>query len=84
MARAHAEMDRVQWSELTDGEYRGCWIALDDARYDLGSRQPVDGRFVDADEDLAALCARLQSSERGGCSVHYCDDGGSGIRRSPA
>lgn len=83
MGGSSAGSGRVLWSDLlNDSEYRGMWIALDSARYDSSGRNPVDGIVVDADEDLAALCSRIQAREQQGCSIHYCDDGGSGIRRA--
>ena len=53
--------------------YRGCWVALDNCRYD-GSHQPVEGDVVDSDEDLAELCGRLHEASRSKCIILYCDD----------
>ncbi|HOT08960.1 MAG TPA: hypothetical protein PK710_04270 [Polyangiaceae bacterium] len=53
--------------------YRGCWVALDNCRYD-GSHQPVEGDVVDSDEDLAELCGRLHEASRGKCIILYCDE----------
>ncbi|MBW2524014.1 MAG: hypothetical protein JRI23_07560 [Deltaproteobacteria bacterium] len=84
MGRSDADGPRMRWADLVKSdEYRGLWVALEDVRYDSTNRQPLEGNVVDADEDLAALCARIGSRELSGCSIHYCDDGGSGIRRSP-
>jgi hypothetical protein len=83
MGRVDGDGDRVRWADLVkNDEYRGHWVALENVRYDSANRRPLEGTLVDADEDLAALCARIQSKERSGCSIHFCDDGGSGIRRS--
>jgi hypothetical protein len=55
------------------GEFRGQWIALDHCRFDRSSNQPVEGDVVDADEDLAELCARLQEASRTHCTILHCD-----------
>ena len=71
---------RMSWAELcADSRYRQRWVALDDVKYDGGS--PVDGEVVDADTDLAALCARVQTVENRSCAILFCDDKASGIRR---
>jgi hypothetical protein len=66
---------RMAWRELcqTD-EYRGRWVALDNVRYDPVTSQPIEGEVVDADEDLADLCARMRSSDRTACAILYCED----------
>ncbi len=85
MGRLNAERKRWRWSELTSHpDYRGRWVALDEVRYHGGQSQPAEGVVVDVDEDLASLCARVQSAERPSCSIVYCDEGGSGIRRAAA
>ncbi len=74
---------RVRWSELCRSpEYAGQWVALDAVRYDDGA--PIDGEIVDADGDLAALCARVQSADEHSCAILFCDGSGSGIRRAGA
>ena len=68
MPRADAKVGRVLWSQLVaSDEYRGRWVALDDVRYDELSRAPLDGCLVDVDDDVAALCARIQMREAGAC-----------------
>lgn len=72
---------RVRWSELCRSpEFAGQWVALDAVRYDDGA--PIDGEIVDADGDLAALCARVQSADEHSCAILFCDGSGSGIRRA--
>ncbi len=66
---------RVAWRELCrSDEYRGCWVALDNVRYDPATAQPVEGEVVDADEDLADLCARMRSTDRTACAILHCED----------
>jgi len=74
----------MQWSELTaKSEYRGLWVALDDVRYDTVTAKPVEGYLVDADADLAALCARLQDSDHASCSVLFCQsEANTAVRRA--
>jgi hypothetical protein len=68
------------WADLCrDSDLRGHWVALEAVRYDAG--MPVEGHVVDSDEDLAALCARIQASDHPACAILFCDDKASGIRR---
>jgi len=84
MGKSDKRGTRVRWAELCrDGEFQGSWVALDSVQHDVTSNQPFEGDLMDSDEDLGALCARVQASEHTGCVIVYCDDGGSGIRRSP-
>ncbi len=72
---------RIFWTDLCQDErYQGHWVALEGARYDSGV--PVDGQVVDVDEDLAALCARVQTADHACCAILFCDDNSSGIRRA--
>ncbi|HLK39836.1 MAG TPA: hypothetical protein VKU41_23935 [Polyangiaceae bacterium] len=66
---------RLTWPQIcrTD-EFRGRWVALDDCRYDPRTAQPTEGTVVDADEDLVALCARMQASDSKHCSILFCED----------
>ena len=81
MERAQRRGARVLWTELCkDGEFRGRWVALQGVRYDSGN--PVEGEVVDTDDDLASLCARIQSGDHAACAILYVDDKQSGIRRS--
>ncbi len=66
---------RMVWRELCrSDEYRGRWVALDNVRYDPVTSQPIEGEVVDADDDLADLCARMRSSDRTACAILHCDD----------
>ena len=70
-------------SRLNDA-YRGRWVALDDCRYDTRTAQPVEGSVVDSDEDLVALCNRMQESELSHCAILFCseeDDAPASARR---
>ena len=63
---------RVQWADLcNESDLAGHWVALDPVRYDNG--EPLDGELVDADLDLSALCARVQSVEGSTCAILYCE-----------
>ncbi len=65
---------RLTWPEIRQsGEYRGLWVALDQCRYDARTAQPVEGSIVDADEDLVALCNRMQSGDNRHCAILFCD-----------
>ncbi len=77
---SRSRSDRVRWAELCrNPELVGHWVALDAVRYEDGL--PFDGELVDVDEDLAALCARVQSADETSCAILYCDPSGSGTRR---
>ena len=66
---------RMAWWELCQlDEYRGRWVALDNVRYDPVTSQPMEGEVVDADEDLADLCARMRSTDRTACAILHCDE----------
>jgi hypothetical protein len=76
-----AQKRGVLWADLCkDGAYRGRWVALEGVRYDSGA--PMEGVVVDADDDLATLCTRVQASDYAGCAILFCDDKSSGIRRA--
>ena len=65
----------MAWGELCrSDEFRGRWVALDNVRYDPVTSQPIEGEVVDADEDLADLCARMRSTDRTACAILHCDD----------
>lgn len=49
-------------------------MALDQCRYDARTAQPVEGSVVDFDEDLVALCARMQESGSRHCAILFCDE----------
>ncbi len=65
---------RMTWPELCRSErFNGCWVALDNCRFDHITRQPVEGDLVDSDRDLAELCQRMREAGRTSCAIHYCD-----------
>ncbi len=79
MSRAFGRGERVQWDVLCHhSDFQGLWVALNAVRYDSGA--PVEGELVDVDEDLAVLCARIQSAEDTACAILYCDDKTGGAR----
>lgn len=49
-------------------------MALDNVRYDPSTSLPIEADVVDADEDLADLCARMRSADRTACAILYCDE----------
>jgi hypothetical protein len=66
---------RLTWPQIKQSDaYRGLWVALDGCRYDARTAQPVDGVVVDADEDLVALCNRMQAGDSRHCAILFCDD----------
>ncbi|HTQ46344.1 MAG TPA: hypothetical protein VMI75_26490 [Polyangiaceae bacterium] len=74
---------RLTWPQIrSSSEYRGRWVALDECRYDPRTAQPTEGTVVDADEDLVALCARMQESDSRHCSILYCEEGDEAPRSS--
>ena len=65
---------RMEWRSICQSElYQGRWVALDCVRYDPVSAQPLEGEVVDADEDLADLCARMRASDRTACAILFCE-----------
>jgi hypothetical protein len=66
---------RQTWPQIRQSEaYRGLWVALDECRYDARTAQPIEGSVVDADEDLVALCSRMQAGDNRHCAILFCDD----------
>ena len=66
---------RLNWPQIKDSEtFRGRWVALDSCRYDSRTAQPVEGTVVDSDEDLVALCSRMQESDNKHCAIVFCDE----------
>jgi hypothetical protein len=66
---------RLTWPQIKQSDaYRGLWVALDGCNYDARTAQPVDGVVVDADEDLVALCSRMQAGDSRHCAILFCDD----------
>lgn len=66
---------RMSWPEICRAEqFRGRWVALDNVRYSTGSPKPSEADVVDADEDLADLCARMRESDRTSCAILFCSE----------
>jgi hypothetical protein len=66
---------RLTWPQICrNGEFRGRWVALDRCKYDPRTAQPTEGILVDADEDLVALCSRMQASDNKHCAILFCDE----------
>jgi hypothetical protein len=65
---------RQTWPQIKQSdEYRGLWVALDECSYDARTAQPLEGSVVDADEDLVALCSRMQAGDNRHCAILFCD-----------
>ena len=63
------------WREICQSdEYRGRWVALDNVRYDPMTSMPLEADVVDADEDLADLCARMRAADHTACAILHCDE----------
>ncbi|MCL2451251.1 MAG: hypothetical protein FWD17_20080, partial [Polyangiaceae bacterium] len=43
-------------------------------QYDPRTAQPTEGTVVDADEDLVALCSRMQASDSKHCAILFCEE----------
>ena len=66
---------RLTWPQICrSSEYRGRWVALDECTYDARTAQPVEGSVVDADEDLVALCSRMQAGDSRHCAILFCEE----------
>jgi len=66
---------RMSWFEICESEdYRGCWVALDNVRYDPVTSQPLEAEVVDCDEDLGDLCARMRAADRTSCAIFHCEE----------
>ena len=66
---------RRTWQEIQlDQALAGRWVALDECSCDPDTGRPVAGVVVDADENLVALCRRLQESPGLKCAIHFCDE----------
>lgn len=71
---------RMLWSELCSmPEFTERWVAFEAVTYEDG--RPSVGDVIDADEDLATLCARVQSQDGTNRTILYCDASGCGMRR---
>jgi hypothetical protein len=66
---------RMTWPEICRAEeLLGRWVALDNVRYAQGSSQPAEADVVDADDDLADLCARMRESDRTACAILFVEE----------
>ncbi len=66
---------RLTWPQICrSNEFRGRWVALDECRYDPRTAKPTEGTVVDADEDLVALCSRMQATDSRHCAILYCEE----------
>ena len=66
---------RLTWPQICRSEeFQGRWVALDQCKYDPRTARPTEGTVVDADEDLVALCSRMQASDNKHCAVLFCDE----------
>lgn len=66
---------RMSWPQIRQSDtYRGRWVALDNCRYDARTAEPVEGTIVDADDDLAELCTRIQQSDSRHCAIVFCEE----------
>jgi hypothetical protein len=64
---------RLTWPQICrSDEFRGRWVALDGCRYDPKTALPAEGAVVDSDEDLVALCSRMQASDSKHCAILFC------------
>ena len=65
----------MSWPQIRQSDtYRGRWVALDNCRYDARTAEPVEGTIVDADDDLAELCTRIQQSDSRHCAILFCEE----------
>ncbi|QQR91882.1 MAG: hypothetical protein IPJ88_09380 [Myxococcales bacterium] len=63
----------MNWKDICcNDEYRGQWIALDNARYDQVSGRATDGAVLDSDFDLVALCDRIKRAKCKNCAILLC------------
>lgn len=68
-------VSRMAWPDICRADqFRGRWVALDNVRYLAGSTKPAEADVVDADEDLADLCARMRESDRTSCAILFCSE----------
>lgn len=68
------EMHRMTWDEICrNDDLRGRWIAMDECVFDDSTGNAREGLVVDADDDLAELCARMRNSEHKNCSILFAD-----------
>jgi hypothetical protein len=66
---------RLTWPQICQSnEFRGRWVALDGCHYDPRTAKPTEGTVIDADEDLVALCSRMQASDNRRCAILFCEE----------
>ena len=54
----------MTWPQIRSVEaFQGCWVALDQCRYEDRGGHPTEGTVVDFDADLAALCDRMREAD---------------------
>jgi hypothetical protein len=78
-------MERMTWEQICQrDDLKGRWIAMDDCRFDEATGRATEGLVVDADDDLAELCARMRESKFTNCSILFADERetATGARRS--
>jgi hypothetical protein len=49
-------------------------VALDECNYDPRTAKPTEGTVVDVDDDLVALCARMQAEGSRRCAILFCEE----------
>lgn len=77
MDAGHDMASRMSWEAICrSDEFRGRWVALDEARYDEETGRATEGSVVDVDDDLVELCARIRESERKNCAILFCGEDG--------
>ena len=63
-------MQRMTWKEICENDdLRGRWVAIDGCLFDESTGSAVSAEVVDADDDLAELCARIRESKWKNCSI---------------
>jgi hypothetical protein len=66
---------RLTWPQIRSTQsFQGCWVALDQCRYDDRGGPPVEGTVVDFDADLATLCDRMREAECRHCAILFCEE----------
>src|SRR5687768_1104709 len=64
---------RARWEDLcASAEFVGRWVAVDQVKYEAGTREPSEVEVVDIDEDLASLCSRMRAANQTSCCVLHC------------
>ncbi len=65
---------RLSWPQIRSVEaFQGCWVALDQCRFEDRGHLPSEGTVVDFDADLAALCDRMREADSRHCAILFCD-----------